>query len=154
MNSAPKTAGSSAPASRTPAIRTPAIHTRGILHFTISVRDHRQAAEYYAELLGCEIERVSSHFAFMRTGDSHFVLARMDNHVSPNPPQGTKFHHAFIVTPEEFDRAVAVTAERGIELLTPGTTGPTGHRSFPGRHIYFHDPDGNGIEIVAPDPTV
>ena len=23
-----------------------------------------------------------------------------------------------------------------------------GHTTFPGRHAYFHDPDGNGIEIV------
>jgi catechol 2,3-dioxygenase-like lactoylglutathione lyase family enzyme len=23
-----------------------------------------------------------------------------------------------------------------------------GHRSFTGRHAYFHDPDGNGIEIA------
>jgi catechol-2,3-dioxygenase len=125
----------------------PAIRTNGILHFTISVRDHVKAAQYYSELLGCEIERVSSHFAFMRTGQSHFVLAKMDSHVSPNPPRGTKFHHAFIVSPEEFDRAVEVVTARGIELLTPGT-GPGGHRSFPGRHIYFHDPDGNGIEIA------
>lgn len=125
----------------------PGVHAKGILHFTISVRDHIKAAEYYADLLGCEIERTSDHFAFMRCGDDHFVLAKMPNHVSPNPPGGTKFHHAFIVSPEEFDRAVEVVTARGIELLTPGT-GPGGHRSFPGRHIYFHDPDGNGIEIA------
>jgi catechol-2,3-dioxygenase len=123
----------------------PAIRTNGILHFTISVRDHRAAADYYAQLLGCEIERVSNHFAFMRTGNSHFVLAKMDDHVSPNPPKGTKFHHAFIVAPGEFDRAEAAITARGIELLTPGTQN---HRSFPGRHLYFHDPDGNGIEIA------
>ena len=23
-----------------------------------------------------------------------------------------------------------------------------GHATFPGRHAYFHDPDGNGIEII------
>ena len=121
------------------------VRARGILHFTISVRDHIKAAEYYADLLGCEIERASDHFAFMRCGDDHFVLAKMANHVSPNPPRGTRFHHAFIVSPEDFDRAEAMVKARGIELLTPGTQN---HRSFPGRHLYFHDPDGNGIEIA------
>ena len=124
---------------------SPAIRTKGILHFTISVRDHRTAADFYSELLGCEIERVSDHFAFMKTGNSYFVLAKMENHANPNPPRGTRFHHAFIVAPEDFDRAEATIRARGIELLTPGTQN---HRSFPGRHIYFHDADGNGIEIA------
>jgi catechol 2,3-dioxygenase-like lactoylglutathione lyase family enzyme len=121
------------------------VQSKGILHFTISVRDHEKAARFYADLLGCEIERVSDHFAFMRTGNDHFVLAKMAGHVNPNPPKGTHFHHAFIVSPEEFDRASDVIAARGIEELFPRTTN---HRSFPGRHLYFHDPDGNGIEIT------
>jgi catechol 2,3-dioxygenase-like lactoylglutathione lyase family enzyme len=122
------------------------IRTKGILHFTISVRDHERAAEYYADLLGCEIERISSHFAFMRCGDDRFVLARMPNHASPNPPGGTWFHHAFIVDPPEFDHAMAVIKARRIEILKHEDAG---HRSFPGRHVYFHDPDGNGVEIYT-----
>jgi catechol-2,3-dioxygenase len=127
------------------AIKTSSIQTKGILHFTISVRDHRKAAAFYSELLGCEAERITDHFAFMKTGNSHFVLAGMENHVNPNPPKGTRFHHAFIVAPEEFDRAETLIKARGIELLTPGTQN---HRSFPGRHLYFHDLDGNGVEIA------
>lgn len=121
------------------------VQSKGILHFTISVRDHRSAAQFYAELLGCEIQRISDHFAFMKTGNDHFVLAAMANHSNPNPPKGTRFHHAFIVSPEDFDRARDVIAARGIEELQPGTQN---HRSFPGRHLYFHDADGNGIEIT------
>jgi catechol 2,3-dioxygenase-like lactoylglutathione lyase family enzyme len=121
------------------------LHARGILHFTISVTDHVKASQFYAEVLGCEIERVSNHFAFMRAGSDYFVLYGHPEHVSPNGPRGTRFHHAFIVTPEEFDRARDVIAARGIEELQPGTQN---HRSFPGRHIYFHDPDGNGVEIT------
>jgi catechol 2,3-dioxygenase-like lactoylglutathione lyase family enzyme len=121
------------------------LHAKGILHFTISVRDHVKASEFYADLLGCEVERVSNHFAFMKAGSDYFVLYKNPEHVSPNAPKGTRFHHAFIVTPEEFDRARDLLTARGIEELQPGTQN---HRSFPGRHIYFHDPDGNGIEIT------
>ncbi|MFM2129515.1 MAG: hypothetical protein RL477_1061 [Pseudomonadota bacterium] len=121
------------------------LHARGILHFTISVSDHVKSSKFYADLLGCEIERVSDHFAFMKAGPDFFVLYRNPGHVSPNGPGGTRFHHAFIVTPEEFDRARDLIRARGIEELQPGTQN---HRSFPGRHIYFHDPDGNGVEIT------
>ena len=124
-----------------------AIRTKGVLHFTISVRDHRAAAKYYSELIGCTITRINDHFAFMQSGEDHFVLARMDNHVNPNPPGGTHFHHAFIVDPPEFDRAYELLKARGVEILGYDVVG---HRTFPGRHIYFHDPDGNGIEIADP----
>ena len=121
------------------------LHAKGILHFTISVRDHVKASKFYADLLGCEVERVSNHFAFMKAGSDYFVLYKNPEHVAPNAPRGTRFHHAFIVTPEEFDRARNLLTARGIEELQPGTQN---HRSFPGRHIYFHDPDGNGVEIT------
>ena len=96
--------------------QTETIATKGILHFTISVRDHVKAAQYYAELLGCKIDRVSEHFAFMRSGSDHFVLARMPGHVNPNPPDGTKVHHAFMVEAKEFDHAMEVLKARGIAL--------------------------------------
>jgi catechol 2,3-dioxygenase-like lactoylglutathione lyase family enzyme len=34
---------------------------------------------------------------------------------------------------------------RGIELVKYSEEG---HTTFPGRHAYFHDADGNGIEII------
>src|SRR3954453_19199003 len=120
------------------------VQSTGILHFTISCTDRHKSAELYRDLLGCEILRISDKFAFMRCGDDHFVLAQMPNHVSPNPPRGTWFHHAFVVAPEDFDRARSEAEARGFEILKYEDSG---HRSFPGRHLYFHDYDGNGIEI-------
>jgi catechol 2,3-dioxygenase-like lactoylglutathione lyase family enzyme len=63
------------------------VQSKGILHFTISVRDHKTAAQFYADLLGCEIQRISDHFAFMKTGNDYFVLAKMANHQS-EPAEG------------------------------------------------------------------
>jgi catechol 2,3-dioxygenase-like lactoylglutathione lyase family enzyme len=117
---------------------------KGILHFTISCTDRHRSAALYRDLLGCEILRVSDKFAFMQCGEQHFVLAEMAGHVSPNPPGGTLFHHAFIMDPENFDRARAEIEARGIAILKYEEAG---HRSFPGRHLYIHDDDGNGIEI-------
>jgi catechol 2,3-dioxygenase-like lactoylglutathione lyase family enzyme len=121
------------------------IQTTGILHFTISVRDHAKSAEFYADTLGCVIERVTDHFAFMKTGSDYFVLYKNPDHVAPNGPGGTRFHHAFIVDGDAFDQASAALTARGYTNLLPDTKK---HKSFPGRHFYFHDLDGNGIEIT------
>lgn len=121
------------------------IKTTGILHFTIGVRDNVAAAKFYSEVLGCTIMRISTRYSFMQCGDAYFVLAKMPNHVNPNQPGEDSHHHAFMVEPEEFDRALAIMKARGIELVKYSDTG---HRTFPGRHAYFHDADGNGIEII------
>lgn len=121
------------------------IATTGILHFTIGVRDHIQAAAFYSDLLTCKHLRSNERFSFMQCGTGYFVLARIKDFVNPNPPGGTAHHHAFMVEPEEFDRAMAILKVRGIEIIKYEDTG---HRSFPGRHAYFHDADGNCIEII------
>jgi catechol 2,3-dioxygenase-like lactoylglutathione lyase family enzyme len=121
------------------------IRTTGILHFTIGVRDQVAASKFYSEVLGCKIMRVGSRYAFMECRGSYFVLAKMHNHVNPNLPGEDAHHHAFIVEPQEFDRALAIMKARGIEMIKYSDEG---HITFPGRHAYFHDADGNCIEIV------
>jgi catechol-2,3-dioxygenase len=121
------------------------IRTTGILHFTIGVRDHIVAAEFYSQLLGCKHMRSSERFSFMQCGASYFVLAKMPHHVNPNRPGEDAHHHAFMVEPAEFDRALAILKRRGIEVIKYSDQG---HQTFRGRHAYFHDPDGNCIEII------
>jgi len=122
------------------------IKTTGILHFTIGVRDHIAAAKFYSEVLGCKCIRSNEErYSFMQCGESYFVLAKSTHHVNPNDPGEDSHHHAFMVEPEEFDRALAIMKARGIELVKYSEEG---HRTFPGRHAYFHDADGNCIEII------
>jgi catechol 2,3-dioxygenase-like lactoylglutathione lyase family enzyme len=40
---------------------------------------------------------------------------------------------------------MAILKARGIEIVKYSDDG---HRTFPGRHVYFHDADGNCIEII------
>jgi catechol 2,3-dioxygenase-like lactoylglutathione lyase family enzyme len=121
------------------------IRTTGILHFTIGVRDHIAAARFYSEVLGCTHMRSTERYSFMQCGSSYFVLAKMPHHVNPNEPGEDAHHHAFMVEPQEFDRALAIMKARGIELIKYSDAG---HITFPGRHAYFHDADGNCIEII------
>src|SRR5580700_4022100 len=45
------------------------------------------------------------------------VLAKMPNHVNPNAPGDDSHHQAFMVEPEEFDRALAIMKARGVEMI-------------------------------------
>ena len=123
---------------------TDSIKTTGILHFTIGVRDHIAAAQFYCDVLGVKLLRSNRRYSFMECHGQYFVLAKMPNHVNPNEPGEEAHHHAFLVEKEEFDRAVEILFARGIALVKYSDEG---HRSFPGRHAYFHDADGNAIEI-------
>ena len=122
------------------------IKTTGILHFTIGVRDHVSAARFYADVLGCKHVRSSRKFSFMECHGTNFVLARMPNHVNPNEPDDETHHHAFLVDADEFDRAMEILRARGIRVIKYSEDG---HRTFPGRHAYFQDADGNAIEICT-----
>ena len=130
------------------------IKTQGFLHLTISVTDLDRATAFYQNVLGCKLVRQNAKhtMSFMQTGDDFFVLTKMPNHVKPNPPGPldiltTHFHHAMIVEPEEWDRAMEYFEAEGIEHYV---CSDAGHTTFPGRrHVYIQDPDGTSIEIVS-----
>jgi metallothiol transferase len=116
-----------------------------VLHFTISVTDLERSKVFYRDLLGCSVVHHNPLMVFMSCGDSHFVLTKMENHVAPNPPGCTLFHHAFVIARDEFDAAMEEVRRWNVEILSYDDAG---HRTFPGRHAYFHDPDGNCIELI------
>jgi catechol-2,3-dioxygenase len=120
------------------------IDTKGILHFTIGVRDHIAAAKFYSEVLSCTHMHSNERYSFMECGGANFVLAKIPHHVNPNYPDEDAHHHAFLVEADEFDRAMEILKVRGIRLVKYSDDG---HHIFPGRHAYFHDADGNCIEI-------
>jgi catechol 2,3-dioxygenase-like lactoylglutathione lyase family enzyme len=73
-------------------------------------------------------------------------------HTPPNPPgpldiDNTLFHHAFLVSSEDYDRALAYFEANGIEHFD---CTPHGHTTFPGRrHMYIMDPDRNAVELAT-----
>lgn len=134
------------------------LKTRGFLHITIGVTDLERATAFYRDFLGCELIRRnrSKTMSFMKTGENLFVLTHTGVHRPPNPPgpldiDNTLFHHAFLVTPEELDRAIAHFEANGIEYFD---CTPHGHTTFPGRrHIYIMDPDRNAVELATTLPS-
>jgi catechol 2,3-dioxygenase-like lactoylglutathione lyase family enzyme len=121
------------------------VNPSGILHFTLSVTDLDRARKFYEEVVGCTCWRRNDTTVFMRCGGDYFVLSRTGYHTPQNRNRDTLVHHAFLVQGEDFDAALAHVEDCGVEVLLYEDTG---HRSFTGRHAYFHDPDGNAIELI------
>ena len=120
------------------------IRTQGLVHFTIPVSDLERSAKFYQELLGMRILRKNSRMVFIQCGGDYLVLGKSKMPIQPNAEGETDIHHAFKVAPEDFDRSLNFLKEKGIKILhdedrQDGT--------FQGRSAYFHDPDGNTLEI-------
>jgi len=122
--------------------------TKGMVHFTIPVTDLARAKAFYCDLLGFDFVRESPRMVFCRSEDDYFVLTISKMPIQPNEEGAVSIHHAFYVEPEEFDRAVAYLKESGVSIAKEETRGP--EAAFGGRHFYFHDPDGNVLELLDP----
>jgi catechol 2,3-dioxygenase-like lactoylglutathione lyase family enzyme len=121
------------------------VRPTGILHFTLAVTDLERSRRFYEEVVGCTFWRQNDTTVFMRCGENYFVLSRSNYHVAPNRGRDTLIHHAFFIDAADFDAALAHVEACGVEVLLYEDKG---HRSFTGRHAYFHDPDGNAIEFI------
>ena len=123
------------------------IKLNGVLHFSIVVSDLDRSRTFYTELLGLTFVAAppGSEMVFLRAGSDHVILCRSEDGRRPvSAAAGTRIHHAFHVDPGHYDEAKALLQSRKVEVLfeenrTAGV--------FVGRQFYFHDPDGNVLEI-------
>lgn len=121
------------------------LKTEGVLHFTIPVKDLDRSEKFYTEIMGMRRIRRNNHMVFMQSGEDWFVLTYSENPINPNVGDAHDIHHAFRVTQQEYVRAKAFLAEKGIRIIKEEDR-RTG--TFQGRSAYFHDPDRNVLEII------
>lgn len=116
-------------------------------HFGIDVSDLDRAERFYTDMLGLEVSRrFGQHQVLLRCGGQMLALFKR----ADLPPRQTKHienplgkgHHAFKVAQDDFLSMRARFAAHGVP-----THGPIDW----GDHdcLYFLDPDGNLLEIVA-----
>ena len=119
------------------------IRTKGLLHVTIPVSDLVRSRAFYTDVLGLEFigqaPRTDPHFVFLKCGADYVVLGRDTSRGRFDDI----IHHAFIV--DAFDAAVSELEAKGVEVFRKEER----HEGvFTGRSAYFHDPDGNALEVI------
>ncbi len=118
---------------------------QGLGHVVIKVRDQARAEAFYNGVLGIPIVARGKTFAmtFFSLGNHHdfAVVALGDD--APTPPERSTglFHVAFKIgdTVDELRAAKRHLETAGLSVR------PVEHGV--GQSLYFHDPDGNEIEV-------
>ena len=121
------------------------IKTKGVLHVTIPVSDLARSRSFYTDVLGlqfvAEAPKENPHFVFLKSGADYVLLGR--------DPSCERFsdiiHHAFMVDGDAYDTAVAELKARGVNVFREEKRD---QGVFTGRSTYFHDPDGNALEVI------
>ncbi len=121
------------------------IRTQGILHVTIPVGDLGRSRAFYTEVLGLEFvaqaPKDDPHFVFLKSGADYVVLGR---EVSRGRFSDI-IHHAFMVDGDAYDATVAELKAKGVNVFREDERKDG---VFTGRSAYFHDPDGNALEVI------
>jgi catechol 2,3-dioxygenase-like lactoylglutathione lyase family enzyme len=120
---------------------------RAIDYTVIFVRDMAAMRRFYEGVLGFPLLReLSPGWIEYRIGDNTLALARPSRTAGDAPaPQGSaSLQLAFKVSAPEVDQCADELVRQGVELVSPPTNQPFGHRT-----LFFRDPDGNLLEVFA-----
>ena len=123
-------------------------HVERIDHVVLRVRDLAAMVRFYEQVLGFNVERRLEriHLVQMRAGASMLDLVAGERAKdAPNMD-----HLCFRVAPFDRDAIVTRLAPLGISVgETVERYGAEGN----GPSVYFHDPEGNQIELKGPSTT-
>ena len=113
----------------------------------IYIQDIESSKAFYSDKLGLEvISIVSGRHIFFRAGQSVLLcfIAEQTEKEKELPPHGARgcIHFAFEVTKQDYDATLNAIQSASIHILH--------HHTWKGglRSFYFHDPDGNLVEII------
>ena len=123
------------------------IKTKGLAHFTIPVTDTVRSQKFYEDVLGMKSVQVNHErgMVFMDSGGDCVILTKTENPIST--AEERDIHHAWVVEHEEYEDAVkALKENKSIDFLFDEDRQGG---AVNGPRAYFHDPDGNVLEIIA-----
>ena len=122
------------------------VKTKGLAHFTIPVTDTVRSQKFYEDVLGMKPIQVNHErgMVFMDSGGDCVILTKTQNPISTAKEKD--IHHAWVVDHEDYENAVkALKEDNNIEFLFDEDRQGG---AVNGPRAYFHDPDGNVLEIV------
>lgn len=122
------------------------IRIHGIDHFVLRVTSIEDAAEFYARVLGMDVERYGEGRTALRFGNQKINL-HDDDHAPPQTardprPGGADF---CLVVEGPVEDILGHLGEVGVEV----EKGPVTRNGARGKmeSVYFRDPDGNLVEL-------
>jgi len=77
-------------------------------------------------------------------GNDYLILGKSKTPIKPNVENETVIHHSFKVSQKDFDPSLDFLRQNGVEILR---VEDRADGIFIGKSAYFHDPDGNALEI-------
>lgn len=114
---------------------------RGVYEVAIRVKDLAKAEPFYLEVLDLEvgIRDEKRNWLFLKAGgDAGMVVLQEDKGEWPLQ------HFAFTIDEADIEPALAMLRERGVEV-----EGPVFHQWMNSTSLYFEDPDGHALELLA-----
>ena len=118
--------------------------TAQLNHTIVESRDKREAATFFAEILGLPDPQSYGPFLVLETGNDVSLDFVDDVEVHPR-------HYAFLVTEEEFDEIFGRIRTRGLDFWADPFQRHPGEINTHdgGRGVYWLDPDGHVLEIIT-----
>ena len=130
-----------------------------IAELGLRVTDLPRAVAFYQEVLGLEIVRAYPTIVFLKAGELDSPLGRgghpqllvlFDRKVKLNIALTTVDHFAFEISLEQYPTERERLQQKGLELTERIWRGE--YAWLQARSVFFDDPDGNTIELIAHDP--
>lgn len=126
---------------------SPLSQIRQIDYTVIFARDLPAMRRFYETVMEFPLLReLSARWIEYRVGANTLALTVHGARFGGTPPAAgdLSLQLAFRVAPSDVAGCAAALEAKGVELLSPPTDQPFGHRT-----IFFRDPDGNVLEIYA-----
>jgi catechol 2,3-dioxygenase len=123
------------------------IQARKLGHIVLKVRDATKSRDFYIRALGLKVahEDLERGAVFLSFGSQHHDLAlfQLATGAAPEPAQPGLHHSAWqLGSFEELQAAHRELLEIGVEVHSTIAHNVT-------RSVYFHDPDGNRVELYC-----
>ena len=123
------------------------IEPKGIAHFSIPVTDIEKSKKFYTEIVGCRhlFTNPPKTMSFVDAGGMCLILCKTDGPVNPNLHDHNGVHHSFLVDSGKYRDNIEFLQNNGVEVFfEEDRQGGVVN----GPRAYFHDPDGNVLEII------